>query len=289
MKKIFFGTIIILTTCILHAQDVRFGIRGGMNMTSMSTVESTPLSEGYNSRIAASWNIFTELQYNPRVAFRFGVEYSGLGGKKSGIQAVPTQRLITEMGNSIGMGVTDDQLAALGALMMALPPFYYANVDNIAKLQYVMIPVTAQFGWNIGQTSPWRFYVNAGPFVSFILAGKQLGKGTSNMYYDATGTTTLWDALPMPIQGFVANEFPNISKTLGDPVVFGETNTTGEMKSANFGVTGNIGIRYKFNGNYLFMEVGGNYGLLTVQDDDSNGSNRLGAVSVMVGYAISLF
>ena len=277
-----------MATCILHAQDVKFGIKGGMNMTNMATAKSTPLSEGYNSRIATGWSIFTELQYNPMVSFRFGVDYSGLGGKKGGMQAVPTQRLITEMGNSIGMGVTDDQLAALGALMMSLPPYYYANVDNTAKLGYVMIPVTAQFGWDVGQ-SPWRVYVDAGPFASFILSGKQLAKGTSNMYSDASGETTLWDVLPLPVQGYVANEFPTISETLGEPAVFGETNTTGEMKSANFGVTGNAGIRYRVNRNYFFLEMGGNYGFFTIQDDDSNGSNRLGAVSMKIGYAVSLF
>ena len=171
--------------------------------------------------------------------------------------------------------------------MMALPPYYYAEINNTAKMQYVMIPVTAQFGWDVGQ-SPWRLYVNAGPFVSFILSGKQLSKGTSNLYYDAP-ETTLWDALPPQIQGFVMNEFPNISKTLGDPVVFGETNITGEMKSSNFGLSGNIGIRYQRNRNYFFMEMGVNYGFFTVQDNDANGSNRLGAVSLMVGYAVSLF
>ena len=88
---------------------------------------------------------------------------------------------------------------------------------------------------------------------------------------------------------FVANEFPDIAQTLSESVTFGETNITGEMKSTNFGVIGNLGIRYQHNRHSFFLEAGGNYGFINVQNDDTNGSNRLGAVSVMLGYAVALF
>ena len=280
------------TLLICHTgwtQDVKFGIRGGLNLPNiMAGGKNTPVSEGYQSRTAPGWGLFTELQLNPAVSLRLGVEYSGMGGKKDGMQAMPTQRLLTAMGNSIGMGITDQQLAALGALMMSLPTYYYANVDNTTKFDYVMIPLLTQTGWNLGQ-SPWRVYVNAGPFVSFLLSGKQYSKGTSKMFSDASGTTTLWDVLPLEVKGLVASQFPTIDKTLGDPVTFSTTSITSERKSTNFGITGNVGIRYQCNRNYFFLEVGGNYGFITVQNDDVNGSNRIGAASVMVGYAFSLF
>jgi hypothetical protein len=231
---------------------------------------------------------FTELQLNPTVSLRLGVEYSGLGGKKDGMQAMPTQRLITEMGNSIGMGVTEQQLAALYTLASSLPKYYYANVDNTAKLDYVMIPLMAQFGKNLGQ-SPWHVYVNAGPFASFLLSGKQVASATSKLYSDNSGTSTLWNYLPAEVKDFVKTEFSDIDKRLGEDVHFGTTNITGELKSSNFGVTGNLGIRYQCKRNYFFLEVGGNYGLIVIQDDISNGSNRIGATSVMIGYAFSLF
>ena len=290
MKKFFISTIVtVLTTCGLFAQDVKFGIKGGMNLPNIvAGGKNTPLSEGYKSRTAVGAGIFTELQLNPMLSLRLGVEYSQMGGKKDGLQAMPTMRLVTEMGNSIGMGVTDQQLAALFALASSLPPYYYANVKNTTKFDYVMIPILAQFGWDLGQ-SPWRVYVNAGPFVSFLLSGKQVSKGTSKLYSDDKGTTTLWDILPAEIKGFVASEFPTIEETLGNEIPFGTTSITGELKSTNFGVTGNVGIRYQRNRNYFFLELGGNYGFITVQFDDTNGSNRIGAGSVMLGYAFSLF
>ena len=290
MRRILISSIfIVLTTCVLHAQNVKFGIRGGMNVTHMSVAESTPISEGYNSRIAPAWGVFTDLQLNQTFSFRFGVEYSSLGGKRDGTQALPSQQFITDIGNSIGMGISDQQLAALGALMMNLPPYYYANnVDNVAKFDYFTLPLLAQFGRNIGET-PWSVYVNVGPLVSFTLSGKQIAEGTSRMYSDASATETIWEALSPQIQGFVANEFPDIDEKMSSPVVFGETNTTGELKSINFGIAANAGLRHQSGKNYLFLEVGGNYGFRTVQDNEDNGSNRLGAVSVMIGYAFSLF
>ena len=284
-----FFTAIVLSCSISFAQDVKFGIKGGLNLPNITAGgKNTPVSEGYKSRLAMGAGIFTELQLNQLVSFRLGVEYSGQGGKKDGMQAMPTQRLITEIGNSMGMMVSEEQIAGLMAIAGSLPQYYYSDIKNTTKFDYVMIPLLAQFGWDLGQ-SPWRVYVNAGPFVSFLVSGKQVSKGTSKMYSDASGSGTLWDVLNPVIQGIITNEFPSMQATLSDPVSFGETNITREMKTTNFGITGNVGIRYQCKKNYFFLEAGGNYGFVTVQEDTANGSNRLGAGSVMLGYAFSLF
>ena len=293
MKKFLISTVcIVLAICGLQAQNVKFGIRGGLNLPNITAGgKNTPVSEGYKSRMAAGAGIFTELQLNPLFSVRFGVEYSGQGGQKNGMQAMPTQRLVTEIGSSMGiLGMTAEQQMALGGFAgwAKQNPYYYAKVDNTAKFDYVMIPLLAQFGWNIGQ-SPWRVYVNGGPFVSFLLTGKQVSKGTSKLYSDASGTTTLWDGLPQPVKDMITPVFPDMDQRLGADIPFGTTNITSELKSANFGITGNVGVRYQFRRNYFFLEAGGNYGLIAVQKDDANGSNRLGAASVMVGYAFSLF
>ena len=207
------------------------------------------------------------------------------------MQAMPAQRLITEMGSNVGIfGMTPEQEMALGAMMLwsNSNPYYYANVKNTTKFDYIMIPVLAQYGWDVGQ-SPWRLYVNAGPFVSFLLSGKQVTQGNSKLFSDTSGTTTVWDMMPEEAKYLVAEGFPDIERTLNETVAFGETNITGEMKSVNFGVAANVGIRYQYNRNYFFLEAGGNYGFIPVQKNDTNGNNRLSAVSVMLGYAFSLF
>ena len=84
MKKIIIVTVIsVLAACGLYAQDVKFGVRGGLNLPNiMADGKNTPLSEGYESRLASGGGIFTELQLNPAFSLRLGVEYSGMGGKK---------------------------------------------------------------------------------------------------------------------------------------------------------------------------------------------------------------
>ena len=291
MKKFLSTTIIVLTTCGLFAQDVKLGIRGGMNLPNiMAGGKNTPVSEGYKSRSAPGWGLFTELQINSAFSMRLGVEYSGMGGKKNGMQAMPAQRLFTEMGNSLGMLAGEAQIAALMQFAAMMPQFYYANLENTVKFDYVMIPLLAQLGTNIG-ASPWRVYVNAGPCVSFLLAGTQIGKGSSKLYIDESGTATLWDIVPSDQKLIITSMFPgmNIAETMGGEISFGETKVTSEMKSTNFGVAGNVGICYQRNRHNFFLEAGGNYGFITVQKDDVNGSNRLGAASVMLGYAFSLF
>ncbi len=290
MKKVIISAVIsILTVCGTYAQDVKFGFRGGLNLPNIIAGNNdTPLSQGYVSRMATGAGIFTELQLNQTVSLRLGVEYSEMGGKKDGMQAMPAKRLITEIGNSIGTSITSQQLAVLGALTENMPQYYYANVNNTVKFNYIMLPLMVQFGKNIGQ-SPWRMYVNTGPFVSFFLSGKQAAKGTSKLYSDVSGTATLWDNIPQGIQGIVTAEFPDMEQQLDNPVTFGTTDITEELKSTNFGITGNVGISYQYRRSYFFIEAGGNYGFVTVQNDSANGNNRIGAASIMAGYAFSLF
>jgi hypothetical protein len=203
------------------------------------------------------------------------------------MQAMPTARLITDLGSSFGMGgMTPEQQMALGGLFAwsEATPYFYSDINNTAKFDYIMIPMLAQFGRDLG-TSAWRVYVNAGPFVSFLLSGNRVSEGTSRMYADPSGTQTLWGAMPDQIKMGVAAIFPQMEGVLDNPVEYGTTNITGELRSANFGVTGNVGIRYQHNRHNFFLEAGGNYGFITIQENDAHGSNRVGAATVMLGYA----
>ena len=294
MKKVIISVlVIILTTYELYAQDVKLGFRGGLNLPNIVAGGSnTPVSEDYKSRLAPAYGIFTELQISPIVSLRFGVEYSGMGGKKDGMQAMPTTRLLTEMGNQLGMSVSEEQIAGLMSMAAYLPQYYYADIKNTVKFDYIMVPILAQFGWNIGQT-PWQVYFNVGPFVSFLLTGTQVSDGKSSMFTDASGAQTLWQAIEaqMPPENLemIKLTFPQMQVALNDPLDFGETNVTAEMKSANFGITGNVGFRYHRNRSTFFIEGGGNFGFITVQKDESNGTNRLGAGCIMLGYSFSMF
>ena len=282
----------MFTTCALLSQEVKLGIKGGLNLSNFIDGDvTTPMSEGYSMRVASGASIFTELQINKTFAFRFGVEYNGMGGTKNGMQALPTQRLITEMAYAFGMSITEEQIMALGLLSMNMSPYYYANIENIAKFDYVTIPILAQVGTNLGQSS-WRVYLNAGPFVSLLLSGKQDTRGTSKLFADPSGTTTLWSLIPDEAKKMIALMQPElysvIENTISSETSFGETNITGELRSANFGIIGNVGLRFQHKSHCFFVEGGGNYGFQTVQEESTNGNNKIYATSIMFGYAFSL-
>lgn len=295
MKKTLITAILVLATIGLSAQNVTFGARAGLNLSSMMPAgKTTPLNDGFDMRMAPNFGIFTELQVNPTISFRLGVEYSGLGGTRNGMQGMPSQRLVNEIAGGlgmIGMVVPDLMEQVMGFMNQwsAASPFYFVDVENTVKFDYVTIPLTAQFGWDIGQ-SPWRFYAGAGPFVSFILSAEQVTRGTSRMFTDMTGTLTLWELL----SAFVPDEFEGILATLGIAETLtnfesGTTEITGEMRSVNFGITGNLGLRYSHNRHNFFLEVGGNFGFMPVQQNTDNGGNRLAAMSVVLGYSLSLW
>ncbi|MDR0713858.1 MAG: PorT family protein [Bacteroidales bacterium] len=282
-------TAVFLTLSVATAQNVKFGFRAGLNLPNITAGgNNTPVSEGYASRKAFGTGLFTELQLTPAWSVRLGVEYSGQGGKKNGMQAMPTQRLVTETATAMGMSVDQNIVGALTGAAAQMPLYYYADIDNTVKFDYVMIPLLAQYTIHLGK-SPWSVYLHAGPFVSFLVSGQQASKGNSRLYADPAGTALCWNGIDAQTQEQLATLLPDFAAVLQNEIPFGSTNITGEMKSTNFGVTGNIGLRYRCNSNFFFIEAGGNYGFITVQQDNSNGSNRLGAASIMAGYAFSFF
>lgn len=81
------------------------------------------------------------------------VAYFSQGGKKNGMQAFTTP---------------DEIAAGYQAQGATAPPYLYANYNSTAKLNYLMVPILAKFGWNF-KNSPLRIYVDTGPFVGFLL------------------------------------------------------------------------------------------------------------------------
>lgn len=280
----------LLFATSLSAQDVKFGFKAGMNIPNVSVAGTkTPMSEGYASKAAVGAGLFTELKCTDHFYFRFGVDYSGQGGKKDGLQAMPTSRLLSSVASgSSALSANPSLIAALTSMQQALPQYYYANLTNKTTFDYVMIPLLAQWAFSF-KDSGWDFYFHAGPFVSFLVSSKLKSSGSSSMYADASGTTLLWDTLDPTIQTALETALPDLATTMKSPMEYGTSNITSEMRTTNVGLMAGIGFRYQANHNYFFAELSGNYGLIPVQSEKTNGQNRLGALSIQLGYAIKLF
>jgi hypothetical protein len=62
-------------------------------------------------------------------------------------------------------------------------------------------------------------------------------------------------------------------------------NITGQFHTINIGVDGNIGICYPLGRNAVFIETGGNYGVLNIQKGSENATSNTGAITLVVGYS----
>lgn len=251
MKKtnVYILLLVLLSSSFLsYAQGFSIGVRGGISIPNLSAGGSNenPLNTGYSSRQGPDAAIFVDFSVSHLFSLQPMLEYSSQGGKKDGMQALTTPE----------------------AMAAAFPPgqapaYLYADYNSEAKLNYLMIPVLAKFGWNFG-TSPWRIYVDAGPFVGFLLSAKQVTSGQSPLYLDKAGQ--------QPLPG-------------GEQSFNNTTDIKNQLNSTNFGVEGNIGLCYRFGPSHIFIEAGGNYGFLNIQKGSANGSNNTGAGTGAIGYS----
>lgn len=115
------------------------------------------------------------------------------------------------------------------------------------KLDYVMIPVLARFSWKKSKRSPLKLYAALGPFAEMLLKAK-----------------------------------PSLSQQPIESI----TDIEGDLNKLNAGVSGLLGISYNLNKkSALFIEGGGNYGFIPVQNGSLYGQKYTLAGVVNFGYS----
>jgi hypothetical protein len=159
----------------------------------------------------------------------------------------------------------------------------YADFTNISDLNYIEIPIMGKLGW--GET--WRFYVEAGPYIGFLLSSTQTTSGTSLITLDAAGqdplivanpnynpsdpsTGPLW--VPVPPQSFDA-----------------ETDTKDELNTLNYGFHAGSGLIRKINDKHeVFLGFRGSWGGKSLQKDKVFGESHVGGLIFSFGYMYTL-
>jgi hypothetical protein len=243
------------------------------------------LSNGYKSRLAAGGGIFTEVGLNKLFSIRFGIEYIGMGGKREGIQAMSSNQLISGMATSMASVIEEHPELIETLMQMAgrIPRIFYADVRNTAKFDYLMLPVSLQIGKPLSEK--WSVYFNGGPFLSFLMSGEQISRGSSKLYLDDSKTTTIWSETPDEVKAVLNSAVPELAQTLENGAEFGDNVITGDLRPVNVGVQANLGVAYQCNKNRFFAELGGNYGFIRLQKDSGNGTNYIGTGTLMFGFA----
>jgi hypothetical protein len=241
--------VLLFRSFLSDAQNFSLGVRGGISIPNLSTSGSNnnPVNSGYSSRLGPDLSVFGEYYFTKLFSIEAMVEYSSQGGMKNGMQGFTTPSAMEGMFPPGGM-----------------PQYLYADYKSEAKLNYLMVPILAKVGWNLGVKERLRLYVDAGPFAGVLVYAHNVTSGSSIIYLDAAGQ--------QPIT-------PTAQSFNSDNDVKSQLNTF------NFGVSGNLGLSYSFGKQRFFIEGGGNYGFLNIQKDAQNGNNNTGAASATIGYS----
>ena len=240
---------VLLFSGTASAQPIWLGVHGGLSIPDLSGGGGNALSSNYTSRLAGNFGFQSDFGITKKFSIAVELNYAGQGGKRDGVQ--PITNLPAEFQSMVPAG-----------------DYLYANFKNTAAFDYLELPILARLTW--GKT--WKFYVNAGPYLGYLLHAEEKTKGTSFIYEDPGGQVPLTvQGYPVPAQDFTAN-----------------TNITSDIHKFNVGVTGGVGLAYPFGKNEIYFDVRGEYGLINIQKYSVDGKDNTGNLLLSLGYSFRL-
>jgi hypothetical protein len=151
------------------------GGKGGFTIPRLSSSSSheTELSRGFSSCFGQYMGFTAEYHFSQRLGMRMEVNYSGQGGNRNGMQAIPLPP----------------------ALVYLKVPYLYADIKNKARLNYIEIPVMGRVTFSLSRKM--RLYLLAGPYLGLLANAKNITSGTSHLYMDKNGTIPITPTLPL--------------------------------------------------------------------------------------------
>lgn len=243
----------LLAFFIVHSgfsqNEFRLGLKVGISIPNLKSSGNNPVSKGWSSRQGPYTGIIAEMQIAKRFYLQAELNYSSQGGKKNGVQAIPTS-----------------SFSAYFPPNTTIPPYVYADYSSEVKLNYMELPVLLKIEFQVGHKI--SLFINGGPYAGYLLAAKNITSGSSNIYLDENMTLPL---LPQPAS------FDQ------------STDIQSDLKKFNFGVQAGIGLSLTLpNGYKLLLTGGGNYGFSDIQKDKTNGQNNTGAATVALAYLVKM-
>lgn len=228
---------------------IYLGVKGGISIPNLSAGGANPVSSGYSSIEGPYFGAFAEFGLTHHFSIQAELNYVAQGGQKNGQQAIPSADFAADFPPGY-----------------QAPEYFYANFKSKARFNYLELPILAKFTFSLG--GPWKFLVDAGPYVGYMLNGKNITSDSSNVYADQGES----EELPIGKQSFYAN-----------------SSITDDLHRFNFGIKGGVGLEYFVHHcGYIYLELGGEYGIINVQKGTVNGKNQTGAATAALGYAFNL-
>lgn len=269
---------IFLLSEVSFAQ-VKIGAKAGYSVGRITDNSDNIYTEDYKSTSGVDFGIMFEFPVSDLFSLQTEILYTQRGGDRTGMQPIPTAALedfgsvdqLNYMLSLQGKGPVDDSNPL------------YADFNNISELNYIEIPIMGKLGW--GET--WRFYVEAGPYIGFLVKASQNTSGTSLITLDAAGQDPLIVAnpnydpsnpssgplwVPVPPQSFDA-----------------ETDTKDELNTLNFGFHAGTGLIRKIADKHeVFVGFRGSWGAKSLQKDEVFGDSHVGGLIFSLGYMFTL-
>jgi hypothetical protein len=240
---------LLLAGGVGFAGQIKIGVHAGLSVPNIRD-GNDEFSKGFTSRKGPYFGLSADFALASHFSLRAEVNYASQGGKRNGMQPI----------------VTD-----LPGLMFPQDLILYADFHNETILDYIEIPLLAELSWG---NKP-RFFVNAGPYVGFLLRAKIVTSGRSTIYLDSSGTQPLLippDYQPLP------------------PVSFDATTDVKEsINDLNAGIAGGAGLGIRLGPGDLIAAFHYSLGFRNIQKDvATGGKNNTGALIVTLGYSLPL-
>jgi hypothetical protein len=242
-KTAVFLFLVLLLFSFSEANEIWLGLQGGLSLPNFSG-GTTELSKGYTSRRAPFIGLAVGFVLSPSFAIRTEINYSSQGGQRNGMQPL-----------------APDQAQGL-----PIPPelTLYANFDNETIIDYLEIPLMAEF--SSGRRV--KFFANAGPYVGYRVRAKTVTSGMSTLYIDSSGNPLIIYGQALPPVSFDA-----------------ETDVSGEINRLNLGLCASLGAKIPFGPGLFALSARFSLGLSNIQSHpEITGRNRTGAFIVGVSY-----
>lgn len=236
-------------TIFLCNAQTSLGLKAGIcipNLKGSNSAEN-PIANDWSSRLGPYSGVVMSVKLSEHFSLQPELNFSSQGGKKKGKQAIATASI-----PGVPPGIS-------------LPPYLYLNMDATAILNYLELPVLASGNFRLSKKLD--FFINAGPYVGYLLNAKTKSKGSSIIYTDEAETTPL------------SSTAVNLDMTM---------DIKDDLKKMNMGIQFGTGISYKLTNGSVRLTGGGNLGLTNIQKDKSNGENKTGAATITIGYLHNL-
>ncbi len=274
---------ILLLTQVAYSQ-VRIGAKGGYSIGRIADNSDNIYTEDYKSTDGFDFGAIVEYQISELFSLQGEILYTQRGGKRLGLQPIPTDNLESALEDN---GLSLEQLNQLVQLQGRGPVTnedpLYADFTNVSELEYIEIPILVKFGWG----NDWRFYVEGGPYIGFLIGATQVTSGDSQFFLDSGGNQPL--GVPNPFYNPNDPSFGPPFIPLPEQSFDASTDVKDDLNDTNVGIHAGAGLIRKLNEKHqVFLGFRGSYGFTSLQKDSTFGETKVGGLVFSLGYMFTL-